>query len=87
MAAGVQDKNIPRGEKFSLAMILGKPVVIQKWNLQKLPKDSFSVDNAIIITKSLRWPLIIDPQVRCVSLAHWPYVCVFVIPKRHPVGW
>jgi dynein heavy chain len=29
----------------------------------KLPNDSFSVDNAIILKNSTRWPLLIDPQI------------------------
>jgi hypothetical protein len=27
-----------------------------------LPNDSFSIDNAIVMSKARRWPLIIDPQ-------------------------
>ena len=29
---------------------------------QQLPNDDFSVDNAIIMKNSSRWPLMIDPQ-------------------------
>ena len=31
-------------------------------SLAKLPKDSLSIDNAIMLFKSNRWPLMIDPQ-------------------------
>lgn len=30
--------------------------------LAGLPADGFSIDNAIILSKSRRWPLMIDPQ-------------------------
>jgi dynein heavy chain len=30
--------------------------------MEGLPNDSVSVDNAIIIKKCVRWPLMIDPQ-------------------------
>ena len=30
--------------------------------LAGLPTDEFSIDNAIILAKSRRWPLMIDPQ-------------------------
>ena len=29
-----------------------------------MPNDSFSIDNAIVMSKSRRWPLIIDPQMQ-----------------------
>ena len=31
-------------------------------NWLKLPNDSFSIDNAIMLERSNRWPLMIDPQ-------------------------
>lgn len=34
----------------------------QAWNINGLPKDAFSVDNAVTIQNSSRWPLMIDPQ-------------------------
>lgn len=32
------------------------------WNTCGLPRDSVSTENAIIVTKAGRWPLMIDPQ-------------------------
>jgi len=49
-------------EKYSLATTLGEPIKIQAWNINGLPKDAFSVDNAVTIQNSNRWPLMIDPQ-------------------------
>jgi hypothetical protein len=43
--------------------VLGEPVTIRSWLLDGLPNDSLSIDNAIIISKTRRWPLMIDPQV------------------------
>jgi len=59
----LEEKGILCSEKFSLANILGDPVEIRKFILQKLPKDDFSISNAIIVTKSIRFPLFIDPEV------------------------
>eukprot|EP00501_MAST-03F_sp_TOSAG23-6_P000128 GSMAST32.ASY1.ANO1.130.1 assembled CDS len=36
----------------------------REWTINKLPNDSFSIDNAIILDKSARWPLMIDPQMQ-----------------------
>jgi dynein heavy chain, axonemal len=49
-------------DKFSLSVTLGEPIRIQSWNINGLPKDSFSIDNAVIVYNSKRWPLMIDPQ-------------------------
>ena len=59
------DKNnkmsIPSSDSFSLASILGIPVKIREWNINGLPSDAFSVENGIIVSKTRRWPLMIDP--------------------------
>ncbi|KYN44278.1 Dynein heavy chain 7, axonemal [Trachymyrmex septentrionalis] len=49
-------------QDFQLTQTLGDPVLIRAWNIFGLPSDLFSIDNAIIITNSRRWPLMIDPQ-------------------------
>lgn len=49
-------------QDFQLTQVLGDPVLIRSWNIFGLPSDLFSIDNAIIITNSRRWPLMIDPQ-------------------------
>ncbi len=49
-------------DKYSLSGTLGEPIKIQQWNIFGLPKDSFSIDNAVIVYNSKRWPLMIDPQ-------------------------
>jgi len=45
-----------------MSKFLGQPVKIQSWVLAGLPKDDTSIENGIIIDKSRRWPLMIDPQ-------------------------
>lgn len=36
---------------------------IAAWNNEGLPNDRMSSENATILTNSVRWPLIVDPQV------------------------
>lgn len=45
-----------------MTKFLGDNVKILEWNLCGLPKDETSIENGIIIDKSQRWPLMIDPQ-------------------------
>lgn len=53
---------IPSSSSYSLIDILGVSFKIQNWNINGLPMDSFSIDNAIIMDCSQRWSLLIDPQ-------------------------
>jgi dynein heavy chain len=55
---------IKSSEEFSLQNVLGNSVKIRSWQINKLPTDDFSVDNAIIMDNSDRWPLMIDPQMQ-----------------------
>lgn len=55
-------KCIPCSENFRLETTLGDPVKIRGWVIDKLPNDSFSIDNAIMLFESNRWPLMVDPQ-------------------------
>ncbi|XP_066541990.1 dynein axonemal heavy chain 7 isoform X2 [Hoplias malabaricus] len=55
-------RGIPCSKNISLMHSLGEPVKIRSWTIAGLPSDSFSIDNAIIISNARRWPLMIDPQ-------------------------
>jgi len=57
-------KDINSSQGVSLQKVLGEPVRIQEWLNKSLPNDSFSIDNSIILEKSKRWPLMIDPQIQ-----------------------
>jgi dynein heavy chain len=56
------DLKIPASKEFSLPAVIGDAVKARQWVIDKLPNDSLSVDNAIILDNSRRWPLMIDPQ-------------------------
>jgi dynein heavy chain len=57
-----RSQGIPCSDVSKLATVLGDPVAIRDWNLFGLPNDTFSIDNALILFNSGRWPLMIDPE-------------------------
>ncbi|XP_013187525.2 dynein axonemal heavy chain 12 [Amyelois transitella] len=54
--------NMPHSDVFVFKDILGTDIKIQNWCIAGLPRDSFSIDNAIIQDSSMRWSLLVDPQ-------------------------
>ncbi len=55
-------KKIPCSPSFSLMDTMGDPVLVRDWQINGLPTDKVSTDNAILVTRGKRWPLMIDPQ-------------------------
>ena len=45
----------------SMRQVLGDDVLIRIWSVAGLPNDNLSIENGIIMFKSRRWPLMIDP--------------------------
>ena len=43
---------------------MGEPIKIREWNIQGLPTDDFSIENAICVSQGSRYPLCIDPQLQ-----------------------
>ncbi len=41
---------------------MGDAVQVREWQINGLPTDRVSTDNAILVTRGKRWPLMIDPQ-------------------------
>ncbi|BHF62268.1 Dynein heavy chain 6, axonemal [Sparganum proliferum] len=53
---------IPVTDGVGLFAVLGDAFELRQWNSQGLPRDQVSTENAILVTRSRRWPLMIDPQ-------------------------
>lgn len=62
------DKEIPVSENLALTEFLVDQATVGQWNLEGLPPDELSVQNGIMVTRSSRYPLMIDPQGQAI---HW----------------
>ena len=63
----LNEKSIPCSEDLALTSFLVDDATVGEWNLQGLPSDDLSVQNAIMVTRSSRFPLLIDPQGQAMS--------------------
>lgn len=57
-----KDLDIKIMSNYNLIDILADSYEIRLWNMYGLPRDQTSTENAVIVTQSSRWPLMIDPQ-------------------------
>ena len=57
-----KELHIPVTEGMTVINVLADPYEIRQWNTDSLPKDQVSTENAILVTRGRRWPLMIDPQ-------------------------
>mmetsp|Transcript_22862 Transcript_22862/g.57026 ORF Transcript_22862/g.57026 Transcript_22862/m.57026 type:complete len:4419 (+) Transcript_22862:2-13258(+) len=55
-------KEIPVTQDLKVTGFLVDQGTIGDWNLEGLPSDELSVQNGIMVTRSSKWPLLIDPQ-------------------------
>jgi len=58
----VRKLNLPCSPSFELQSFLSAPTDVMDWNIQGLPTDPTSIENAVIIKQCQRWTLSIDPQ-------------------------
>ncbi|RNF14084.1 putative dynein heavy chain [Trypanosoma conorhini] len=62
--AELKNHSILHHAQLSVYHTLQDPIVTQGWNVNGLPTDVLSVENAIIMKNARRWPLMIDPQTQ-----------------------
>ncbi len=58
-----QQLEIPVQENFNLANILSDSYEIRQWNSDGLPRDQVSTENAIMVTRARRWPLMVNSKI------------------------
>ena len=60
----VERLKIVHTPNIKMSQVLGDDVTIRIWNVAGLPNDDLSIENGIVMFKSRRWPLMIDPQTQ-----------------------
>ena len=60
-------RQIPVSDSIEVTEFLVDQGTIGEWNLQGLPTDILSTQNGILVTRSSRFPLMIDPQAQAIS--------------------
>ncbi|KAK4469213.1 hypothetical protein MN116_006788 [Schistosoma mekongi] len=63
----IRTENVPVTDPFIFTEFLADPTQVREWNIQGLPRDTFSIENGVIVTRGNRWPLMIDPQNQALS--------------------
>jgi dynein heavy chain len=58
----MKEYGIKYTQDVTMSKVLGDDVTIRQWGVAGLPSDKLSIENGIIMFKSRRWPLMIDPQ-------------------------
>jgi len=59
--------NIPRSAICDPVRLLSDEAAIANWNKQGLPADKVSIENGTILTNSVRYCLMIDPQLQGIT--------------------
>ncbi|XP_068180103.1 dynein axonemal heavy chain 11 [Antennarius striatus] len=92
-----QKVSVPLTDGLDPVLMLADDATVAAWHNQGLPNDRMSTENAVILTTSERWPLIIDPQqqgikwirnmlgsdLRVVQLGHEGYLDVIEEALSH----
>ena len=71
---------VPFNEETTVVSFLADPVKVRSWQIAGLPKDNLSVENAVFVQFSRRWPLFIDPQGQANK---WVKNMVSILPLRY----
>merc|ERR1711871_545204 len=61
------NRNVPVSRDLDVISFMVDIGTIGDWNMQGLPADPLSIQNGILVTRSSRFPLMIDPQGQAIN--------------------
>jgi len=67
LATDLKERKIPLSPSIDLTEFLADAGTIGDWNMEGLPSDPLSIQNGILVTRSSRYPLLIDPQGQAIN--------------------
>eukprot|EP00913_Durusdinium_trenchii_P002107 g1946.t1 len=87
----IQQLKLPANDRVNIVEFLVDEGTVGEWSLQGLPSDELSIQNAIMVTRSSRYPLMVDPQGQALAwiknkeherIALEPNMCVTTLQNR-----
>jgi dynein heavy chain len=81
LSTDLKERAIPLSVNLNLTDFLADIGTIGDWNLAGLPTDPLSIQNGILVTRSFRFPLLIDPQGQAIS-----WICSYEESKMPNFG-
>lgn len=87
----IRQLKVPANERVNMVEFLVDEGTVGEWSLDGLPSDELSIQNAIMVTRSSRYPLMVDPQGQALAwiknkeherIAREPNMCVTTLQNR-----
>jgi hypothetical protein len=80
----LEDREVPHTPGCSPVTTLGDALLLCQWQLDGLPCDFLSTENALLVLHSKCWPLFTDPQEQA---NHWIRNMVCIATSHYVCGW
>ena len=71
----------------NIIALLADDALIGQWNNEGLPADQMSTENGTILTNSVKWPLIIDPQLQGIKWIKNKYAADLTVLRLGKKGY
>eukprot|EP00941_MAST-03F_sp_MAST-3F-sp1_P001388 g1388.t1 len=62
-----RERDVPVTEDLDVINFLVDVATVGAWTMQQLPTDPLSIQNGILVSKSSRFPLLVDPQGQAIT--------------------